>query len=339
MKRAAATLLLTSSLLGACGGSPDIAGVDDDPPLETAQEKLDAALRCTPYTHPDKPAVLLIHGTLAKAEEQWELTYLPMLSQLGYDVCLLTYPDRGIGDLQISAEYVVNAIQRMHADSGRKIAMVGHSQGGTMPRWALKWWRSAREGVDDYVMLSAPNHGFPLPELFTAISALNLPLGVFPAAFYQLDPDANFVQALNAGDETPGAISYTSIYTVFDELIQPVRPLATAALDRGQSNPQVANLLLQDLCPGHLADHFTMGISDLLTFRLVVDAISHDGPADFERAGGAELCGALPIIPAQIVPQISVEALIAIVRAELTNPLPSSLHLTDAEPPLKTYVR
>src|SRR3546814_8807424 len=54
--------------------------------------------------------------------------------------------------MQVSAEYVVNALRRIRADSGRKVAMIGHSQGVTVPRWALKWWPSARDAVDDFVM-------------------------------------------------------------------------------------------------------------------------------------------------------------------------------------------
>ena len=41
----------------------------------------------------------------------------------------MTYPDRGLGDSQISAEYVVHALRRIRAESGRKVAVIGHSQG------------------------------------------------------------------------------------------------------------------------------------------------------------------------------------------------------------------
>src|SRR3546814_360845 len=150
--------------------------------------------------------------------------------------------------MQVSAEYVVNALRRIRADSGRKVAMIGHSQGVTVPRWALKWWPSARDAVDDFVMEAGPNHGTTavgsLPALVPQLTAGMVDL---PEVFYQFSPDSNFVAALNADDETPGDISYTSLYSGFyDELVEPAAPVPTAALDFQKDNPQVANILLQD---------------------------------------------------------------------------------------------
>src|SRR3546814_7513518 len=90
------------------------------------------------------------------------------------------------------------------------VAMIGHSQGVTVPRWALKWWPSARDAVDDFVMEAGPNHGTTavgsLPALVPQLTAGMVGL---PEVFYQFSPDSNFVAALNADDETPGDISYT----------------------------------------------------------------------------------------------------------------------------------
>jgi triacylglycerol lipase len=314
-----------------------------EPPLETAQAALDAALHCTPFTHPDKPPVLLVHGTFTAGFEQWDWTYLPLLATRGFDVCIVTYPDRGLGDMQVAAEYIVNALRSIHAASGRKVAMIGHSQGATMPRWALKWWPSAREAVDDFVMLAGPNHGITAGDLVRAVAArldvASFPVGVFPAAFYQFASGSQFVTTLNAGDETPGTISYTSIYSgLYDELIQPVSPVPTAALDWGQTQPNVNNILLQNICPGRFVDHATIGLTDRLTFELVLDAITHPGPANVTRAGGFALCGLLPIIPDQLIAPQAITALLAVLEQEAASDLPD-LHLTAQEPPLKPYAQ
>ncbi len=329
--------LLTLSLLSACSSRVD-------PPLTTAQPRLDAALACTPFEHPDKPPVLLVHGTFLTGTEQFTLFYTPQLVAMGYDVCIVTYPDRGLGDLQVSAEYVVNAVRSIQARTGRKLAMIGHSQGATMPRWALKFWPAARESVSDFVLLAGPNHGTTVALGFDAVSDLlvslglgELPVGLLPEALYQFARDANFIAALNAGDETPGDIDYTSIYTQFDELVQPVAPVPTAALEFGQGNKRVSNILVQDICPGYLTEHGTIGTTDPVAFALAVDAISHEGPADVERAGGPSgLCGLLPVDVTVLLQAPLVSGMLAIVAEIVATGVPDP-HLATAEPPLMPY--
>jgi len=324
--------------LGACSGSDMAPGEDkvaggipaNEPPFETPQDQLDAALVCTPFTHPDKPPVLLVHGTFTTGYEQYDWTYLPLLDERGFDVCAVTYPDRGFGDQQISAEYVANALRRIHDATGRKVAMIGHSQGAGMPRWALKWWPSANRAVEDFVLQAAPAHGTSVAD------QQGSPLGM-PAAFYQFKTTSNFIAALNRDDETPGQVSYTSLYTLFDELVQPVTPVPTAALEWGRDNAKVTNILLQDVCPNRFVDHVTIGLTDRLAFELTLDAILNDGPANIERAGGAAyLCGLHPIVPDQVVYSGAVQAMMGIMAKEEGFP---EMHTTTEEPPLKPYAK
>lgn len=336
---------LLALLLVACGaGTQDAAlpvNVDPglntaagEPQLETSPELLAKALHCTDYTHPDKPPVLLVHGTFTAGFEQYEWSYIPLLVERGFDVCTITYPDRGFGDMQISAEYVVYALRRIHADSGRKVAMIGHSQGASMPRWALKFWPSARNAVSDFVLQAGPAHGTsnaPAMPLLPATTGI-------PESIYQFSPASQFSTVVNQGDETPGDIDYSNIYTQFDELVQPVTPIPTAALDWQASNPKVANILLQDLCLGRFVDHVSIGLTDRLAFELTLDAISNPGPANIERAGGAALCGLAAIVPDQISSPAAATALTSILQQEAGNGVPA-LHLAAQEPSLKPYAR
>ncbi|QHS11289.1 triacylglycerol lipase [Sinimarinibacterium sp. NLF-5-8] len=306
-------------------------------PLETDQETLDAALHCSDFEHPDKPAVLLVHGTFTRGQEQYEWNYIPQLAERGHDVCVITYPDRGLGDQQISAEYVVNALRRMHARTGQKVAMIGHSQGASMPRWALRFWPSARAAVDDFVLHAGPNHGVLLGNVTQWTQVLG-GLRLLPEGVYQFGIDANFTRAVNTVDETPGAVDYTAIYTQFDELVQPTNPIPTAALDWGIENPKVTNIKLQDICPGYIADHVTIGLTDRLTFTLTMDAIDHPGPANVERAGGADLCSAVAPLPNVILGPQSVAGLLRTLASEGVDSIPR-LHLATQEPPLKPYAQ
>ena len=349
MKRLPRLFAATALICGisACGGGSDPDAIEfvAEPRLQADMTTLDAALKCTPFTHPDKPAVLLVHGTFTTGFEQYDWTYIPLLSARGHDVCVVTYPDRGLGDLQVSAEYVVHALRRMHAQSGAKVAMIGHSQGALVPRWAIKWWPSAREAVQDFVLQAGPAHGTDvatttrlLPAILQLLGLSRLPDGLFPEALYQFAPASNFIAAVNRGDETPGDIDYTSLYTLFDELVQPVIPVPTAALEFGRSNPHVSNILLQDVCPGRLVDHLSIGLTDRLAFDLTLDAISNPGPASFERAGGARLCGLLPIVPGQIIAPEAAFALIGVLFQEAQNGIPDP-HLALREPVLKSYAQ
>ncbi|MGQ0697010.1 MAG: esterase/lipase family protein [Panacagrimonas sp.] len=299
-KLVATLAILAVSLLQACGGggSPD-AVMEPEPELKALQTDLDDALNCTPFRHPDKPPVLLVSGTVLTGTEQFTLCFTSQLVDLGYDVCILTYPDRGFGDLQVSAEYVVNALRSLHAETGGKVAMIGHSQGAVMPRWALKFWPSAREAVSDFVMLAGYQHG------------TNVAL--------------------------PGDLDYTAIYTRFDELVRPLEPVPTAALDFGRNNPHVTNILLQDVCPGYLSDHATIGLTDPVAFALALDAIGNPGPADVMRAGGpSELCGLLPIDVVALLQAPLVTGLLEIVADLVASGIPRP-HLAAAEPILMDY--
>ena len=41
----------------------------------------------------------------------------------------------------------------------------------------------------------------------------------------------------------------------------------------------ISNVLVQDICPLHVADHLTMGTFDAVGYALVMDALTHPGPA------------------------------------------------------------
>lgn len=287
-----------------------------DPPFTVEVETLDAALDCDPFTHPDTEPVLMVHGTSVRGHEQWDWNYRPFLRDSGRDVCIVTYPDLGFGDMQTSAEYVARAVQRIHAQSGRSVDMVGHSQGALMPRWAIKYWPTVRAAVDDFVMLAGPQHGVR--------SATKATAGDEPQSevLFQLSIGSDFLTALNAGDETPGSIDYTSIYTLFDGIVRPVHP-PTAALATTEGDTNVVNIVLQEICPERFVNHITIGTSDAVTMRLVLDALGHNGPTDPERAAIDEATCAMP-------------------DEYTTSKLPDheqipDAHLTTQEPPLRDY--
>ena len=308
------------------GTGPSRAQSPADPPFEVPVADLAAALECPqPFTHPEREPVLLVHGTFTNGHENFSWNWELALPSRGYDYCLVTYPNRGTGDMQISAEYVAYAVQEMHRRTGAKIDVVGHSQGGLMPRWAIKWWPSVQAAVDDYVMLAGPNHGVGL-----AASAEQSPVPIVPVG-YQFAATSKFITALNAGDESPGAVDYSSIYSITDELVQPA---TTAPLEAGHEPPNVRNVSVQDVCPGRIVDHLTIGTTDRLTMELVVDALSHPGPVDPARVPAVPTC----LLPDQYAVPEQFPVLFEQFQRSFSGGFPE-FGLTDTEPPLKAYAQ
>jgi triacylglycerol lipase len=292
------------------------ARADTGPALETPIPALDAALHCPgAFTHPEHEPVLLVHGTYTNERENWEWNYAAALPQQGFDVCLVRLPDRANPDIQISTEYVVHAIRRMTAATGRKVDVLGHSQGGLEPRWAVKWWPDVQAAVDDLVMLATPNHGTLIADVMSAAFG-----GRCTPSCWQMRTTSQFIAALNAGDETPGAVSYTSVYSRTDELVQP----ATTAPVAGGSNIELA-----DVCPGRLGEHLAI-VADAVAHAVVVDALTQPGSASVARINRAT-CRKLAM------PGFDPVAAVLLVQNDPAPPqgFPA---VTPSEPPLKPYV-
>jgi len=235
---------------------------------------------------------------------------------------MVDLPDRSAGDVQVSTEYVVFAIRTMARESGRKVAIIGQSQGGLEARWALRWWPDIKGLVSDVIMLATPNHGSAFPDAVC--------LGPFfcAASLYQMQTDSAFLAALNDDRETAGNVDYTAIVTDDDQIF--VLP-EQGVLDGNRRH--VTNVAVQDVCPGHAVDHVGLAF-DGPTYALVVDALDHKGPADPSRVDPA-VCATVTM------PGVTLEEAIARVTAygaTLAELLGPNGPKAEGEPPLACYV-
>ena len=217
---------------------------------------------CEPTAAHPAP-VVLVHGTFADMTESWNLIS-PALAQDGFCVFALDYGQRGTRPIENSAAELSAFVDRVIAATGAaKVSIVGHSQGGMMPRFYIK--NLGGEGkVDDLVGLSPSNHGTTQRAASWAPDC--------PACLQQAAGSA-FLTELNAGDESPGAVSYTQIQTRYDEVVLPYSSAFLAA-DAG-----VTNVLLQDRCPIDVSEHLGIG-HDPIALRWVQNALGRPGPAD-----------------------------------------------------------
>lgn len=251
-----------------------VASPDTGPPLSVPRIDLDQSLRCSSdVDHADREPVLLVPGTTeTPAEFSWN--YVPELQKQHIPVCTVTLPDNAMGDIQTNGEYVVHAIRAMHARSNHKVDIIGHSQGGMVPRWALKFWPDTRGEADDLIGLAPSNHG-------TLDSAVVCATGCGPA-FRQQGMGSHFLKALNSGPETYPGISYTQVASRYDEVVTPnIGQHGSSFLHTGSG--QIANVQTQSVCPLNVSEHLTTGTSDPVGYTAVVDALTHPGPANPTR--------------------------------------------------------
>jgi hypothetical protein len=180
-----------------------------------------------------------------------------------------------MADIQDNGEYLVYAIREMHRRTGRKVQVVGYSQGGMVPRWALRFWPDTRAMVDDVVGLSPSNHG-------TLDAVALCAVGCTPAIFQQVT-DSNFNKALNSGQETFRGIDYTVAFSHTDEVVTPNLDEAGGSSPLRTGDGARVNVATQQICPANVADHLAMGSYDPVAYAIAMDALSHPGPAVASR--------------------------------------------------------
>jgi triacylglycerol esterase/lipase EstA (alpha/beta hydrolase family) len=237
---------------------------------------------CRPTAQRPEP-VIIVHGTFGDRKSLLDTLSAAMVDA-GFCVFSLDYGNRGTGDIVASAETLKAFTAKvLDATGAAKVSMVGHSQGGMMPRYYIKFLGGA-DVVDDLVGLSPSNHG---TSTTGGGSGSGSPSGDYCQACSQQAAGSAFLTKLNAGDETPGDVSYTQISTKYDEVVV---PYTSAFLAEG---PRTTNLTIQDACPNDLAEHVFIPMSTT-AISYVLDALTHDGPADpaFEPACGTGLPGA-----------------------------------------------
>lgn len=214
---------------------------------------------CHPTAAHPRP-VILVHGTFENMAGNWQ-ALSPLLANHGYCVFALnygSYDDSGAagvdatGPIETSAQQLSTfVIKVLSAAGAHKVDLVGHSQGGMMPRYYLRFLGGASK-VNALVGLAPSNHGTTLDGLNVLTSripgASNQP--TCPACSEQMTGSA-FLTKLNAGGDTVPGVDYTVIESRNDEVVTPY----TSAFLTG---PNVTNILLQSQCSLDQGEHLSM---------------------------------------------------------------------------------
>ncbi len=218
---------------------------------------------CEPSAAKPYP-VVLVHGTFADSWISWQ-SLSPMLARDGYCVFALDYGRRGTGPIENSAAQLRDFVDRVLVSTGAaKVSLVGHSQGGMMPRYYLRFLEGAAK-VDELIGLAPSNHG--TTQLLAPVT------GLFCTACTQQRAGSAFITNLNAGHEIEPGVDYTVVTTRYDEVVIPHRSQYLSG-----PSEQVTNVTLQAKCPLDLTDHNFI-IYDYPALQWVQHALLRDGPA------------------------------------------------------------
>jgi pimeloyl-ACP methyl ester carboxylesterase len=254
---------------------------------------------CRPSSAHPYP-VVLVHGTLADEGSNW-VTLAPLLANNGYCVYAFNYgetlaslplipfitPGRidGLDHIETSAKELSSFVGRVLSKTGAaKVDIVGHSQGGMMPNYYLKYLGGASK-VNELVGLAPSNHGTTLDGLTTLVDVFPFAgeivgsllefLGA-PALPEQEQGSTFMKKVYGAGDPIVSGVRYVVIETEHDEV---VTPYTNAFLN----DAGVVNVRVQAQCPADPVGHVGM-FEDSPSLQNVLNQLSASPNPSFQAS-------------------------------------------------------
>jgi triacylglycerol esterase/lipase EstA (alpha/beta hydrolase family) len=233
--------------------------------------------------------VVLVHATFTDEGANW-LTLSPLLANAGYCVYAFNYGEDewsyggridGLNYIEKSAEELSTFVNKVLAQTkASQVDLVGHSEGGMMPNYYLKFLGGASK-VNTFVALSPSNHGTTLDglqellnkipwesQIAGLVEALGLP------SLIQQEEGGTFQTHLFAGGDTVAGPRYAVIETDHDEVVTPY----TNAFLNG---PNVTNITLQNQCPTDPVEHIGMA-ADSPAMQNVLNQLSASPSSSFK---------------------------------------------------------
>ena len=218
--------------------------------------------------------VVLVHATLADEGSNW-VTLSPLLANNGYCVYGFNYGATlasfelwpfigpridGLGHIESSAKELSSFVSKVLSKTGAtKVDLVGHSQGGMMPNYYIKYLGGAAK-VNELIGLAPSNHGTTLDgltqlvEKFPFATEITTALIEFlgaPSLPEQTERSAFMTKLFGTGDPVAAGVRYVVIETSHDEVVTPY----THAFLTGAN---VTNITIQSQCPSDPVAHIGM---------------------------------------------------------------------------------
>jgi triacylglycerol esterase/lipase EstA (alpha/beta hydrolase family) len=245
--------------------------------------------------------VVLVHGTIANMDDNWQAAS-PVLANHGYCVFAFDYggtsassPIQGTGEIAASAAQLSSFVNEVLVATGSpKVDLVGHSQGGMMPRYYIDALGGGAK-VDKLVALAPSNYGTTLDgltklaRLLGASSLIDAGLSTVCEACVEQEEGSSFLAGLNARP-TVASVTYTVIESVDDEVVTPY----TNAFLPAASN--VTNITVNAQCPLDLSDHLEIA-ADPVALADMLNALDPASPVRVPCLAVLPLTGPVGPVP------------------------------------------
>ncbi len=251
---------------------------------------------CKPSSAHPYP-VVLVHATLADEGSNW-VTLAPLLANEGYCVYAFNYGATlaslevwpfigpridGIGHIEKSAEELSSFVGKVLSKTkATKVDLVGHSQGGMMPNYYIKYLGGASK-VNELIGLAPSNHGTTLDGITTLVEVFPFASEIIngllellgePALPEQEENSAFIKKLFGSGEPLAAGVRYVVIESEHDEV---VTPYTHAFL----SGANVTNVLIQGQCPADPVGHIGM-FDDSPSLQNVVNQLSASPNGSFK---------------------------------------------------------
>lgn len=204
--------------------------------------------------------VVLVPGAVGQDFVYWNVTQR-YLENAGFPTYTLTFDRLSFGDHRRSAEMLEGKVREVQAsEEAEKVHLVGHSMGGLVSRYYLKFLSGSRD-VEHLVCLGSPHAGTWAAYAMAFLKGARM-----------IRPNSPFVQTL--ADGAPEGVPITNVVARFDSMVLPW----DSALLEGD---HVTNHVLR------FGNHWSLLWSSKV-HRWIIEALAEAGSAPEDAAGGLD---------------------------------------------------